>query len=78
VSSTLDIDTTCIDIGASCYGKSIWYDHIEDTGSHQASVDQTGAGDRLSLWQISFETLSNSWHFVALLKLLLINNFKIL
>jgi hypothetical protein len=56
----------------------MYYDHIEDTGSHRASEDQTGDGDRLSLWQISFETLSNSWYFVALLKLLLNNVFNIL
>jgi len=68
----------CIDRDAVCYEKSISYDHIEGTGTHQASEDETDAGGTLAQWQISFETPSNLWDFVALLKLLLINNFKIL
>jgi len=68
----------CIDTDAVCYEKSISYDHIEGTGTHQASEDETDAGDKLAQWQISFEMPSDLWAFVALLKLLLINNFDIL
>lgn len=69
---------SCIDTDAVCYEKSISYDHIEGTGTHQASEGETDAGDTLARWQISFETPSDLWDFVASLKLLLTNNFKVL
>lgn len=68
----------CVDRDAMCCGKSISYDHIEGTVTHQASEDETDAGDTLARWQIFFEMPSDLWDFVALLKLLLINNFDIL
>jgi hypothetical protein len=68
----------CIDRDAWYCGKSRCDDHIEGTCTHQASEDETDAGGKLARWQISFKTPSDLWDFVALLKLLLINNFEIL
>ena len=51
---------------------------IKGTRTHQASEDATDAGDNLAQWQISIKTPSDLWDFVALFKLILINNLAML
>lgn len=57
----------CIDTDAVCYEKSSEYEHIKGIGNHQASEDETDAGDKLAQSQISFEMPSDLWDFAALL-----------
>lgn len=47
-----------------CCGKSSCDHHIKGAcNPHQASEDETGAGDTLAQWQISLDVPSDLWDF---------------
>jgi hypothetical protein len=57
---TLDTYNACTDTDGGYYEKTHCHNYTVDTVNRQASADEADVVGRLSLWQILFETRSNS------------------